>query len=31
MMDWVFLGLSLGLFGMAIGLAAVSQKLGGGK
>jgi len=30
-MDWVFLGLSLALFGLALGLAAVSHKLEGGK
>ena len=31
MMDALFLGLGLVLFGLAIGLAAVSHKLGGGK
>ena len=31
MMDLVFLGVSLGLFAVAIGLAAISHKLGGGK
>jgi len=30
-MDWIFLGLSLGLFALAIGLAAASHKLEGGK
>lgn len=30
-MDWVFLGLGLLLFGGAIGLAAASHKLEGGK
>jgi len=29
-MDWIFLGLSLALFGLAIGLAAASHKLEGG-
>ena len=31
MMDLVFLGVSLGLFGVAVGLAAFSHKLGGGQ
>ncbi len=31
MMDWVFLGLSLALFGLALGLAAASHRLEGGK
>lgn len=30
-MDWVFLGLSLALFGLACGLAAASHQLEGGK
>lgn len=30
-MDWIFLGLSLLLFGLAIGLALASHKLEGGK
>lgn len=30
-MDLIFLGLSLALFGLAIGLAAASHKLEGGK
>lgn len=30
-MDWVFLGLSLLLFGLALGLAAASHKLEGKK
>lgn len=30
-MDWVFLGLGLGLFGLAVGLAAVSHRLEGGQ
>lgn len=29
MMDWIFLGLSLALFGLALGLAAASHKLEG--
>lgn len=31
MMDWVFLGLSLALFSLALGLAAASHRLEGGK
>ncbi len=30
-MDWIFLGLSFALFGLALGLAAASHKLEGGK
>ena len=30
-MDWIFLGLGLGLFVLAIGLAAASHRLEGGK
>ena len=29
-MDWIFLGLSLALFGLAVGLAAASHTLEGG-
>jgi hypothetical protein len=30
-MDWIFLGLSLALFGLTIGLAAATHGLEGGK
>lgn len=30
-MDWIFLGAGLALFGLAVGLAAFSHRLAGGK
>ncbi len=30
-MDWIFLGLSFVLFGLALGLAVASHRLEGGK
>ncbi len=30
-MDWVFLSISLALFGLVLGLAAASHRLQGGK
>jgi hypothetical protein len=30
-MDWIFLGLGVALFGLALGLAAASHKLEGGR
>ena len=30
-MDWIFLGLSVALFGLALGLAVAGHKLEGGR